>query len=158
MLVVPNLAWPILFGENHLKLTQALVNHTNLRIKFQQPDLNFVITMPSFKPRINVNPQTMPSTTGSTNSPSLPGVNVTCILTSMPTPLQDHHRISIQKGLNFVIVCLIFTTSLIGTSLLNQQFWRTRSKCFKWSNSSAQRPIHSHIYFPSPETCSYSPR
>ena len=68
-------------------------------------------------------PQTTSSTTGSMSSPSVPGVNVTCILTGMPTPLQDHRRISIHKGLNFITVCLILTTSLIGTSLLNQQFW-----------------------------------
>ena len=68
-------------------------------------------------------PQTTSSTTGSTSSPSVPGVNVTCILTGMPTPLQDHHRISVHKGLNFITVCLILTTSLIGTSLVNQKFW-----------------------------------
>ena len=125
MLVVPNLAWPILFGENHLKLTQALVDHANSRIKFQHPDLNFVIQCPASNPAQMLTPQTTSSTTGSTSSrsPSVPGVNVTYILTGMPTPLQDHRRISVHKGLNFITVCLILTTSLIGTSLLNQQFW-----------------------------------
>ena len=123
MLVASNLAWPILFGENHLKLTQTLVDHANSRIKFQHPDLNFVIKCPASNSAQMLTPQTTPSATGSTSSPSGPGVNVTCILTGMPTPLQDHRRIAIHNGLNFITVCLILTTSLIGTSLLNQQFW-----------------------------------
>ena len=98
MLVVPNLEWPILFGENHLKLTQALVDHANSRIKF--PDLNFVIQCPASNPAQMLTPQTTSSTTGSTSSPSVSGVNVTCILTGMLTPLQDHRGISIHKGLN----------------------------------------------------------
>ena len=122
MLVVPNLAWPILFGENHLKLTQALVDHANSRIKFLHPDLNFVIQCPASNPTQMLTPQTTSATTGSTSSPSVPGVNVTCILTGMPTPLQDHPEFLSQR-LNFITVCLILTTSLIGTSLLNQQFW-----------------------------------
>ena len=122
MLVVPDLAWPILFGENRLKLTQALVDHANSRIKFQYPDLSIVIQCPASNPAQMLTPQTTPSSTGSTCSPSVSRVKATCILTGMPTPLQDHHKISIHKGLNFITVCLILTTSLIGTSLLNKRF------------------------------------
>ena len=93
MLVAPNLAWPILFGENHLKLTQALVDHANSRIKF--PDLNFVIQCPASNPAQMLTPHTI------TRSP----------------------RNFYSQRLKFNTVCLILTTSLIGTSLLNQQFW-----------------------------------
>ena len=34
MLVVPGLPWPILFGENHLHSTQALVDHADPSIHF----------------------------------------------------------------------------------------------------------------------------
>ena len=145
MLVLPNLAWPILFGENHLKLTQALVDHATSRIKFQHPDLNFVIQCPASNPAQMLTPQTTSSTPGSASSPSVPGVNVTCILTGMPTPLQDHLKISIHKGLNFITVCysphfdhLINRHLAFQSTVLDRtQYTCTESKCFKWSHLSA---------------------
>ena len=37
MLVVPGLAWPILFGQNHLRKTQAYTNHAALQVYFADP-------------------------------------------------------------------------------------------------------------------------
>ena len=40
MLVVPRLSWPILFGENHLHSTQALVDHGDPSILFRHPSMS----------------------------------------------------------------------------------------------------------------------
>ena len=37
MLVIPGLSWPILFGENHLHVTQALMVHAEPSIHFRHP-------------------------------------------------------------------------------------------------------------------------
>ena len=39
MLVVPGLSWPILFGENYLHSTQALVDHADPSIHFRHPSM-----------------------------------------------------------------------------------------------------------------------
>ena len=44
MLVVPGLAWPILFGQNHLRMLQAHTDHARLRVRFDHPSLKFTIT------------------------------------------------------------------------------------------------------------------
>ena len=41
MLVVPGLVWPILFGENHLHATHALVDHHVPSITFWHPSMQF---------------------------------------------------------------------------------------------------------------------
>ena len=43
MLVVPRLSWPILFGENHLHSTQALVDHGDPSILLRHPSMSFKI-------------------------------------------------------------------------------------------------------------------
>ena len=43
MLSVPGLSWPILYGENHLQITNALVDHQALTITFRHPSLNATI-------------------------------------------------------------------------------------------------------------------
>ena len=43
MLWVPGLAWPILYGENHLHITNALVDQQALTITFQHPSLSVTI-------------------------------------------------------------------------------------------------------------------
>ena len=43
MLVVSGLPWPILFGENHLHSTQALVDHADPSIHFRHPSMSFKI-------------------------------------------------------------------------------------------------------------------
>ena len=39
MLVVPGLAWPILFGQNHLRMIQAHTDHAGLRVCSDHPSL-----------------------------------------------------------------------------------------------------------------------
>lgn len=43
-LVVPNMSWPLLFGENHLSATQALTDHSNKTVTFRHPSMNFTIS------------------------------------------------------------------------------------------------------------------
>ena len=43
-LVVPNMSWPLLFGENHLAATQALSDHSNKTVTFHHPAMNFTIS------------------------------------------------------------------------------------------------------------------
>ena len=44
MLVVPRLSWPVLFGENHLHSTQALVDHGDPSILFRHPSMSQIST------------------------------------------------------------------------------------------------------------------
>ena len=43
VLVVQYMSWPLLFGENHLAVTQALSNHSNKTVTFRQPAMNFTV-------------------------------------------------------------------------------------------------------------------
>jgi len=36
-LVVPNMSWPLLFGENHLAATHALSDHREKTVTFRHP-------------------------------------------------------------------------------------------------------------------------
>ena len=42
MLVVPNLTWPVLFGESPLNQTAVLVDHGKKQVHFCHPDINFI--------------------------------------------------------------------------------------------------------------------
>ena len=47
-LVVPNMSWPLLFGENHLAATQALSDHSNKTVTFRHPAMNFTVSCNNF--------------------------------------------------------------------------------------------------------------
>ena len=80
MLVVPNLAWPILFGQNHLCQTQAVTDHANYHTGFNHHTLNFTVNCRNSSPF-----KAFPSSASIPNSGgSGPGVNITCLLTSTP--------------------------------------------------------------------------
>ena len=53
---------------------------------------------------------------------------VTCLLTGLPSSFQEHRRIAIYKGLTFVTVCLVLSSSLMGTSILSSDFWIHRNE------------------------------
>ena len=42
MLVVPGVSWPILFGQNHLRMTQAHTDPVELTVHFRDPALSNV--------------------------------------------------------------------------------------------------------------------
>ena len=92
MLVVPGLAWLILFGQNHLCRTQAHTNHAALQVYFADPQLNFTVKCCDANP-LDAFPslRNQPSSSVSQGSPS---THVTCLLTAMPTP--SHHSSHIR--------------------------------------------------------------
>ena len=91
MLVVPDLSWPTLFGQNHLRMTQAQTDHAEQTVHFRDPALGFTILnvgiqihyshfhlCPSFPVQTGQKPESGEHLfTG-------PGVNVTCLFTAFP--------------------------------------------------------------------------
>ena len=110
MLVVPGLSWPILFGENHLHSTQALVDHADPSIHFPHPRMAFKITC-SLQ-----NPLPEASHNGSNTH-----TGVTCLLTGAPFPGHSSGPSKLNRGLYFVSVYLTLGTSLL--SLSHSDLW-----------------------------------
>ena len=123
MLVVPHLAWPILFGQNHFRKTEAQTDHAKLTVHFADPLLHFTISCHDTNPldafptlRTQSSSLTSPNdtTTGSGSA------NATCLLTAMPTPSQASSYIRLHRGFNIVTLCLVMTASIVGSSLLSK--------------------------------------
>ena len=95
VIVVPNLAWSILFGQNHLSQTQAVTDHTNYCVRFNHQELNFTVNCRNSCPF-----EAFPSLASIPNSGgSGPGVNVTCLLISTPLPNDQSNEYSYIVGL-----------------------------------------------------------
>ena len=119
MLVVPNLAWPILFGQNHLRQTQVVTNHANYRVRFNHQALNFTMNCRNSSPF-----EAFPFLASIPNSGgSVPGINITCLLTSTPLPNAPKQRVQLHRGFNIVTLCLVLTASLLGTFVLTFPLW-----------------------------------
>ena len=121
MLVVPGLAWSILFGQNHLRRTQAHTNHAALQDYFADPQLNFTVKCHDANPL-----DAFPSVKNPSSSPASlasPSTNVTCLLTAMPTPSHHGSHIRLRRGFNLVTLCLVMTVSLVGSSLFSFPHW-----------------------------------
>ena len=73
MLVVPNLTWPILFGQNHLRLTDAHIRSRELKVYFADKGLDFTVACRDTNP-VNVYPS-LAVAKGLSSS-----ANVTCLL------------------------------------------------------------------------------
>ena len=121
MLVVPGLAWPILFGQNHLHKTQAHTNHAALQVYFADPQLNFTVKCRDANP-LDAFPslRNQPSSSASQGSPS---THVTCLLTAMPTPSHHSSHIRLHRGFNLVTLCLVMTASLVGSTMFSSPHW-----------------------------------
>ena len=121
MLVVRHLAWPLLFGQNHLRMIQAHTDHAGLKVRFDHPSLKFTITgcdenpFVAFPSLANQNSSQPPKTGHSSHSSVLPP---TCLLTPLPPPTQPKERITLHRGFNVVSFCLLLASSLVGSSLL----------------------------------------
>ena len=124
MLVVLQLAWLILFGQNHLRMIQAYTDHTGPKVCFDHPALNFTITccdenpLKVFPSLINQNSSQPAGTTSYSTVPT-----TVCLLTSMPLPSQPRELVTLHRGFNVVSFCLLLATSLVGTSLLATRIW-----------------------------------
>ena len=133
MLSVPSLAWPILYGGNHLQITNALVDHQALTITFQYPSLNATIKCQTGNP-LHAFPHLAPAnlSTGTTTdkhaSSTASSAQVTCLLTGFPSPNQPRTRIQINRGLNIITICLFLTSSLIGSTYFADSFWLVGQK------------------------------
>ena len=129
MLVVPGLAWPILFGQNHLRITKAHTDHAGLKVHFADPPMHFTVTcrdtnpLDAFPPMRNQTSSSAPP--GPSSSPSMapPSTNVTCLLTAMPSPSHPSTHIRLHRGFNLVTLCLVMTASLVGSSLFSSPQW-----------------------------------
>ena len=127
MLSVPGLAWPILYGENHLQITNALVDHQALTITFRHPSLNATIKCQKGNP-LHAFPHLTPAnlstrtTTDKNASSTASSAQVTCLLTGLPSPNQLRTRIQINRGLNIITICLFLTSSLIGSTYFSDSW------------------------------------
>jgi len=104
MLVVPGLSWPILFGENHIHATQALVDHAEPSIHFRLPSMSFKIAC-SLQ-----NPLKAHGCSSNTHA------GVTCLLTGTSFPGYSPGNSKLNRGLNFVSICITVETSLMALS------------------------------------------
>ena len=129
MLVVPGLAWPILFGQNHLRITKAHTDHAGLKVHFADPPMNFTVTcrdtnpLDVFPPMRNQPSSSAPPGPSSSSSMAPPSTNVTCLLTAMPSPSHPSTHIRLHRGFNLVTLCLVMTASLVGSSLFSSPQW-----------------------------------
>ena len=126
MLVVPGVVWPMLFGENHLHATQALVDHYVPSITFRHPSMQFRVQCSLDNPLEGFT--TSPASNGSLSHESgptvpKPHVSITCLLTGAP-PLGVHkHSQSLHRGLNFVTVCVTLSAALMINQAVRQPLW-----------------------------------
>ena len=134
MLVVPGLAWPILFGQNHLRITKAHTDHYRLKVHFPDPPMNFIVTcrdtnpLDAFPLRNQTSSSAPPGL--STSPPQGPSsANITCLLTAMLSPAHPSSHIRLHCGFNLVTLCLV-TASLVGSTLFSSPQWLEGKELF----------------------------
>ena len=129
MLVVPGLAWPILFGQNHLSKTKAHTDYSGLTVHFADPPMNFTVTCRDTNPldafALLRNQTSSSEPLGPSSSPSQGSstANVTCLLTAMPSPSNPSSHIRLHRGFNLVTLCLVMTASFVGSTLFSSPQW-----------------------------------
>ena len=126
MLVVPGLVWPILFGENHLHATQALVDHYVPCITFRHPSMQFRVQCSLDNPLQGFTSVSAPNGSSSHESGATvpkPHVSVTRLLTGAPPPGVHKHSQSLHRGLNFLTVCITLSAAFMGYQAVRQPLW-----------------------------------
>ena len=116
MLVVPGLAWPILFGQNHLEATDACVRFSKRRVYFAHQDMRFEV------PSTNSNPLAEFPQLGSPPNSAASSAHVTCLVTTRPSPTAGE-QLTLGKGFTLIPVCLLLAASLVGSSLFSEPLW-----------------------------------
>ena len=119
MLIVPNLLSPILFGQNHLKQTEAITDHDGLRIHFNHPSMNFEIKCGDSNPIASF-PHLSSQTS---NSEPCSSAYVACLLTTVPPPPQPKEHVNLHRGFNLVTLCLVMASIFIGNPLFSSPLW-----------------------------------
>ena len=129
MMVVPRLDWPILFSQNHLRITKTHTDHSGLKVHFADPPMNFTVTCRDTNP-LDAFPPLRKQTSSSappglsTSPPQGPSsANITCLLTAMPSPVHPSSHIRLHRGFNLVTLCLVMTASLVGSTLFSFPQW-----------------------------------
>ena len=118
MLVVPGLVWPMLFGENHLHATQALVDHYAPSVTFRHPSMQFCVQC-SLEGFVSILASNGSSSHERGTSVPKPHVSVTCLLTG-----GVHKRSqSLHRGLNFVTVCVTLSAAFMVYHAVRQPLW-----------------------------------
>ncbi|XP_068756924.1 uncharacterized protein [Montipora capricornis] len=126
MLVVPGLVWPILFGENHLHATQALVDHYVPAVTFRHPSMQFRVHCSLDNRLKGFTSDSAPNASLSHErgqAASKPHVSVTCLLTGAPPPGVHKRSQALHRGLNFVTVCITLSAALMGRQVVRQPLW-----------------------------------
>ncbi|KAL9979530.1 hypothetical protein ACROYT_G017206 [Oculina patagonica] len=126
MLVVPGFVWPMLFGENHLHATQALVDHYATSITFRHPSMQFRVQCSLDNPLqgfANISVPNSSSSCASGSTSQKPHVSITCLLTGAPPLGVLKHSQSLYRGLNFVTVCVTLSAALMGYQVMRQPLW-----------------------------------
>ena len=117
MLVVPNLAWPILFGNNHLIATEACMFPSQHRVFFNHSSMQFNVKCESSNPL-----KAFPNLGFSSRSHGS-STQLRCLLTAMPSPSRSYEPPILRTGFNLIPVCLLLTASSLGTALFTQPLW-----------------------------------
>ena len=116
MLVVPDLAWPILFGQNHLEATDACVRFSKRRVYFAHHDMQFEV------PSTNSNLLAAFPQLGSPPNSAASSAHDTCLVTAGPSPIAGE-PFTLGKGFTLIPVCLLLTASLVGSFLFSEPLW-----------------------------------
>ena len=116
MLVFPQFSWPILFGQNHLRQTDAHTYSKALKVHFADPSMNFTIQCYASNP-LSAFPTIRPRGTlqGSVGT-------VTCLLAPLPSvPNYNSHlpKIHFSQYFSIIVGCLLFTGSLFTSTLFS---------------------------------------
>ena len=117
MLIVPNLTWPLLFGQNHLRKTDAGIYSKDLKVYFADSAMDFEINC------YDSNPNEAFTALRSHQPCRSSTANFTYLLTAMPRHDAPVEPVSLSRGLNFVTVCIFVAASLIGSPLLSGPLW-----------------------------------
>lgn len=126
MLVVPGFVWRILFGENHLHATRALVDHHVPSVTFRYPSMQFLVQCSLENPLTGFEsilgaPRSLQSEGKAATAKS--HASITCLLTvTMPPGLPKHSQ-PLHRGLKFVTVCLSVSAGLMGHNTMHQPLW-----------------------------------
>ena len=102
-LVVSNMSWPLLFGENHLPATHALSDHREKTVTIRHPAMNFTISCD--KAPVSQEPHAA----------------VTCLLIGNPNSHAASIKTTVYSGLNLLTVYLTLSATSIG--FLGNDLW-----------------------------------
>lgn len=123
MLIVPGFVWRILFGENHLHATRALVDHHVPSVTYRHPSMQFLVQCSLENPltgfeSISAAPRSLQNEGKAATAKS--HVSITCLLTGAMPPGLPKHSQPLHRGLTFVTVCLSVSAGLMGHNAMHQ--------------------------------------